>query len=87
MIAPEEVSELLKDREVIVEITTAAGVARVTAVDAETGIEVVSIGPPKAAASDLERLAMAKLARALKRAASGPPEPPPPSKPRRGLIA
>ncbi len=38
---------------------------RVTAIDAATGVEVVVIGPVSASQSDLESLAMRKLARRL----------------------
>jgi Domain of unknown function (DUF6898) len=52
--------------EVYFEITFIGASARVVAIDAVTGIEVTVIGPAKAARTYLERLALAKLARALR---------------------
>jgi hypothetical protein len=52
--------------EVYFEITFIGASARVVAIDAITGIEVTVIGPARAARTYLERLALAKLARALR---------------------
>ncbi|MEI8146079.1 MAG: serine hydroxymethyltransferase [Alphaproteobacteria bacterium] len=48
-------------REVYFEFTVIGSVARIAAVCAETGVEVVVMGPARAAQSDLERLALRKL--------------------------
>jgi hypothetical protein len=39
---------------------------KVTAVDAHTGVEVSVVGPARASAADLEKLALAKLRARLK---------------------
>jgi hypothetical protein len=52
--------------EVYFEITFIGNSARVVAIDAVSGIEVTVIGPARAARAYLERLALAKLARALR---------------------
>jgi hypothetical protein len=52
--------------EVYFEITFIGASARVVAIDAVSGIEVTVIGPARAARAYLERLALAKLARALR---------------------
>jgi hypothetical protein len=49
------------ESEVYFEITVIGGSAKVTAVDARTGIEVSTIGPAKASRTDLQQLALAKL--------------------------
>jgi hypothetical protein len=51
--------------EVYFEFTAIGGLLRVAAVDAATGIEVVTFGPATAAQTDLERLALAKLRKRL----------------------
>jgi hypothetical protein len=48
-------------REVYFEFTQVGPVVRVAAIDAATNIEVVVMGPAKAAQSDLKRLALQKL--------------------------
>jgi hypothetical protein len=52
--------------EVYFEITFIGASARVVAIDAVSGIEVTVIGPARAVRPYLERLALAKLARALR---------------------
>ena len=52
--------------EVYFEIKFIGASARVVAIDAVTGIEVTVIGPARAARTYLERLALAKLARAMR---------------------
>jgi hypothetical protein len=71
----------MREREVLFEITMVGDVARVAAVDGETGLEVVIMGPAGASRSDLEALALRKLERAL--AAKDDAVPPP----RRGTLA
>jgi hypothetical protein len=48
-------------REVYFEFTAIGSTVRVAAIDAASGTEVVIVGPSNAAASDLERVATAKL--------------------------
>jgi hypothetical protein len=47
--------------DVLFEFTPVGAVVKVTAIDADTGIEVTVMGPVSAARSDLERLALQKL--------------------------
>ncbi len=49
------------EREVYFEFTAVGAAAKVTAIDAVTGIEVCVVGPARAARFDLQRLALAKL--------------------------
>jgi hypothetical protein len=48
-------------REVLFEIRVIGASARVSAIDAASGIEVTVVAPAGAARGDLERLALAKL--------------------------
>jgi hypothetical protein len=48
-------------REVLFEISVMGAAARVSAIDASSGIEVTVIAPAGAARADLQRLALAKL--------------------------
>lgn len=59
-------SEPIDRNDVYFEFTFIGATARVVAIDAAAGIEVTVIGPAAAARADLERLALAKLARALR---------------------
>jgi hypothetical protein len=52
-------------REVLFEFTAIGRVMRVAAIDAETGIEVVVMGPTHASRADLQKLALAKLRKRL----------------------
>ena len=52
-------------REVIVEFAASGGFLRCSAVDVDTGTEATAIGPVSAGRGPLERIAMAKLKRAL----------------------
>jgi hypothetical protein len=52
-------------REVLFEFTAIGGAMRVAAIDAETGIEVVVMGPTHASRADLQKLALAKLRKRL----------------------
>lgn len=54
-------------RRVYIEITVIGDVARIAAIDADTGVEAVAVGPASAARADLERLALAKLDHILAR--------------------
>jgi hypothetical protein len=58
-------------REVYFEITLIGAHAKVAAIDAASGIEVVALGPAHAAESELKRLAVAKLRARLARQSSG----------------
>lgn len=53
-------------REVYFEFIAVGPQVKVTAVDAETGLEVSIVGPARASAADLERVALAKLRARLK---------------------
>ncbi|MGP1275576.1 MAG: DUF6898 family protein [Caulobacterales bacterium] len=55
----------LPGREIIFEYQGLSDSVRLAAIDAATGIEVVIVGPARAARHDLERLALRKLARRL----------------------
>ncbi len=61
------------DREVYFEFTAVGAVVKVAAIDAQTGLEVIVMGPIGAPRADLERLAMQKLKARL---AKGPATPP-----------
>lgn len=61
----------MSGREVLFEHTVVGDVARCAAVDPETGLEVVAVGPAHGSRAALEFLAMRKLERALR----GPAEP------------
>jgi hypothetical protein len=69
-------------RGVIFEHTILGERAKVTAVDEETGIEVVTLGPATVSRRDLEKLALRKLERRLAA------QPVPPGEPgKRGTLA
>ena len=55
----------LAGREIILEWQEYGDVLRVTAIDAESGLEDAAAGPRTATRADLERLALNKLARRL----------------------
>jgi hypothetical protein len=59
-------------RETLIEFIVLGDFAKVSAIDAATGIEVAVIGPANAARADLERLAVGKLERKLKGPTGGP---------------
>jgi hypothetical protein len=61
------------EREVYFEFTAIGGAVKVTAIDAETGIEVTAMGPSSARQSDLEKLALQKLKARLARGPGNPP--------------
>jgi hypothetical protein len=52
-------------REVLFEFTAVGAVTKVAAIDAETGTEVVVMGPTHASRADLQKLALAKLRKRL----------------------
>jgi tRNA U34 5-carboxymethylaminomethyl modifying GTPase MnmE/TrmE len=54
-------------REIYYEFKTIGSAVRVAAIDAETGLEVVIVGPPNAGIAALERAARAKLLAQLAR--------------------
>lgn len=68
--------------DVILEKRTGQGLRRVAAVCTQTGLEAVVFGPAAASWYDLERLALAKLARMSAPSSKDCPVPP-----RRGAIA
>ena len=53
--------------EVYFEFVPVGGVVKVSAIDAETGIEIAIMGPANASRGDLERLALQKLKARLAR--------------------
>ncbi len=53
------------DRDILIEIVRVGDSVKLTAIDAETGVEAVVIGPAHAARADLEKLAVNKLQRML----------------------
>ena len=57
------------ESEIYFEITIIGGSAKVTAVDAKTGVEVSVIAPASASRADMQRLALAKLKARLAREA------------------
>ena len=59
-------------REVLFEFSRLGAYVRVAAIDADSGIEVVVMGPAHAAQADLQRLALQKLERRLAGAATSP---------------
>lgn len=71
-------------REVLFEFTILGDVMRCAAVDSETGLEVVAVGPAAGPRAALENLALRKLDRAL-HGGGDDADPPPP--PRRGTLA
>jgi hypothetical protein len=78
-----EPADRLAGREIILELIDYGELVRVTAVDAETGLEATATGPRTAARSDLEKIALRKLARRV----FGPPSPDGPPTRRRGRSA
>lgn len=58
-------------REVYFEFTVIGAAAKVSAIDAATGIEVTAMGPASAAEADLKRLALNKLRARLAREGNG----------------
>jgi len=62
--------------DVYFEFTFIGAAARVAAIDATTGVEITVIGPARAARADLERLALAKLARGARSLANDQKRPP-----------
>jgi hypothetical protein len=65
---------MTSDREVFFEFTAIGTVVKVAAIDAQTGLEVVVMGPVHAARADLQRLALQKLRAQLAKVAGPPPE-------------
>jgi len=59
------------DREVFLEYVVLGASAKVSAIDAETGVEVAAAGPASAPRFELERIALAKLRRRLEGGAEG----------------
>ncbi len=60
------------ESEIYFEITVVGASAKVVALDAATGIEVVAIAPAKTPVADLKRLALGKLKAAIAREAETP---------------
>jgi molybdopterin-binding protein len=60
------------ESEIYFEITIVGTSAKVVALDAATGVEVVAIAPAKTSVADLKRLALGKLRVAIAREAETP---------------
>ena len=56
--------------EIFIETHIVGGIMRVTAIDAETGVEVVFQAPPKTPRSGIEKLAAGKLRYVLRKLAA-----------------
>ena len=63
-------SPLSDGREILIEIVTLGGYAKVSAIDPVTGIEVSLMGPHNATRASLEAAALAKLDYVLKKRAA-----------------
>jgi len=74
----------LEGREIIVEWLTYGDIVRVAVIDAATGIEASTGGPAVTPRSDLERLALRKLARKFSDQNDSGAAGEPPAAPRRG---
>jgi hypothetical protein len=61
----------MRDREVLFEFTVIGDTARIAAIDVETGVEAVTMGPVSAGQAALEALALRKLQKLMENA-SGP---------------
>ena len=59
-------------KEFLIEAYQLGDMVKVSAIDPDTGTEVFVVGPAKARFKDLERLALKKLMKRLKPAASAP---------------
>lgn len=62
-------------REILIEIARLGDTVKISAIDAETGVEAVVLGPANAARADLESLAVRKLERMLGDSAAQPKPP------------
>ena len=64
-------------KEIYIEYKQVGQAMKVTAVDAETGVEVVIMGPASAAQTHLQKVAVKKLQMQLKKNSEQPDEEPP----------
>ena len=74
-------------KEIYIEYKQVGQAMKVTAVDSETGMEVVIMGPASAAQTHLQKIAIQKLEMQLKKEAEKPEEIPPPVVPKKGWSA
>jgi hypothetical protein len=74
-------------KEVYIEYKQVGQAMKVTAVDAETGIEVVIMGPVSAAQTHLQKIAVQKLEMQLKKHSEKSEEEPPLPDPKKGWTA
>jgi len=74
-------------KEIYIEYKQVGQAMKVTAVDAETGLEVVIMGPASAAQTHLQKIAVQKLEMQLKKDSDQPEEEPPSPDPKKGWIA
>lgn len=73
--------------EIYIEYKQVGQAMKVTAIDAETGMEVVIMGPASAAQTHLQKIAVQKLEMQLKKNSDQPEEEPPSEDPKKGWIA
>lgn len=76
-----------KRNEIYIEYKQVGQAMKVTAICAETGLEVVIMGPASAAHTHLQKIAVQKLEMQLKKEADQPDEEPPDPDPKKGWIA
>lgn len=74
-------------KEIYIEYKQIGQAMKVTAIDAETGMEVVIMGPASAAQAHLQKIAVQKLEMQLKKHSEQPDEEPQPPEPKKGWIA
>lgn len=75
-------------KEIYIEYKQVGQAMKVTAIDAETGMEVVIMGPASAAQAHLQKIAIQKLEMQLKKhSEQQPDEEPRPPEPKKGWIA
>ena len=74
-------------KEIYIEYKQVGQAIKVTAIDAETGLEAVIMGPASAAQTHLQKIAVQKLEMQLKKEIEKPDEKPPPAVPKIGWSA
>ncbi len=74
-------------REIYIEYKQVGQAMKVTAIDAETGLEVVIMGPASAAQTHLQKIAVQKLEMQLKKHTEQADEDPQPPDPKNGWTA
>ena len=74
-------------KEIYIEYKQVGQAMKVTAIDAETGLEAVIMGPVSAAQTHLQKIAIQKLEMQLKKNSDQPDEEPQAPDPKKGWIA